>query len=35
MDSPNGDHRLAKAIIFLINRINSAMLNYNDSNKNS
>lgn len=35
MDSPNGDHRLAKAISFLINRINSAMLNHNDSNKNS
>lgn len=35
MDSPNGDHRLAKAISFLINRINSAMLNYNDSNKNT
>lgn len=35
MDSPNGDHRLANAISFLINRINSAMLNHNDSNKNS
>ena len=35
MDSPNGVHRLAKAISFLINRINSAMLNHNDSNKNS
>lgn len=35
MDSPNGDHRLANAISFLINRINSAMLNRNDSNKNS
>lgn len=35
MDSPNGDRRLAKAISFLINRINSAMLNHNDSDKNS
>lgn len=35
MDSPNGDHRLANAISFLINGINSAMLNHNDSNKNS
>lgn len=35
MDSPNGDHRLANTISFLINRINSAMLNHNDGNKNS
>lgn len=35
MDAPNGDHRLANAISFLINRINSAMLKRNDSNKNS
>lgn len=35
MESSNGDHRLAKAISFLINRINSAMLNHNDSDKNS
>lgn len=35
MDSPNGDHRLANAISFLINGINSAMLKRNDSDKNS
>lgn len=35
MGSPNGDRRLAKAISFLINRINSAMFNYNDSDKNA
>lgn len=35
MDAPNGDHRLANAISFLINRINSATLKRNDGNKNS
>lgn len=35
MDAPNGDHRLANAISFLINGINSAMLKRNGSNKNS
>lgn len=34
MVSPNGDHRLAKAISFLINRINSALFKCNGSNKN-
>lgn len=35
MDSPNGARRLANAISFLINRINSAMLNHNGGHKNS
>lgn len=35
MDSPNGARRLANAISFLINRINSAMLNHNGGHKDS
>lgn len=35
MDAPNGDHRLANAISFLINGINSATLKRNDGDKNS